>query len=218
VPLISNRVLLFIALLVGAGLIAVYVVKPALESHDTGPGFGGSTVGAPREEPTSSTPAPTSPAPRPIRPQPTNAAEVAQSFPQALASLRRRLGPAAQLTSVNLNEISVLFSLRIGRSDRAAVLRWRPETETLEQADRAFAGTLPASEQAFPIGLVRPGAPQALARHLRRMAPRGHVLHTIHLFRLPVTRALIWQLTVEAGGRYLTYRAHPDGSGLSELR
>lgn len=217
-PLISTRVLLFVALLVGAGLIVVYVVKPALESHDAGPGLRSSTAGAPPEEPTSATPAPPAPPPRPVRPQPTNAAEVAESFPQALAAVRRRLGAHAQLTSVNLNEISVLFSHRLGRGDRAAVLRWRPETATLEQADRAFAGTQPASEQSFPIGAVRPGVPLSLARRLHRLAPRGHVVHTIHLFRLPVDHRLIWQLTVEADGRYLTYRARPDGTGLAELR
>jgi hypothetical protein len=220
VPLLSNRVLLFLALVLGAIALVVYVVKPALEGGTDEPGFGPSRTGAgptaPPDQSTSEEPAPAPP--KQPRPQPTNAAEVIVTFPQALAAVRGRLGPHAQLTSVNVNEISVLFSYRLGRTDRAAVLRWRPETETLETADRAFAGTQPASEQAFPIGAVSAVVPAILIARLRRIAPADHVVHTVHLFRLPVSNGLIWQLTVESGGRYLTYRARPDGGGLRELR
>jgi hypothetical protein len=117
-----------------------------------------------------------------------------------------------------VNQISVVFAHRLGRSDRAGVLRWRPELRRLETASPLFAGPGSAAEEAFPIASVRAGAPQRLVARLRRIAPRGHVVHVLRLFRLPVSRRLIWQASVEARGRQLTYRAAPDGSGLALLR
>ena len=229
-PLISTRVLLVVAVVAGLVIAAVGAAAPLLRAPppvaDDGPRLGSTsrvstgpaspdptparTLGAPSPP---ATPARAVPAPVPI-----SAVEVIRTFPRALAAVRGRLGRGAQLTDVNVNQISVLFAHRLGRSDRAAVLRWRPERRLLETADPRFAGPGSAAEEAFPIGAVRPRAPARLMGRVRRLAPRGHVVHTVHLFRLPVSRELIWQVSIEAGGRYLTYRARPDGSRLRELR
>lgn len=223
-PLISTRVLVTAALVIGIFVVGVLVVKPALEPDaQDGPTLGG-PVGTAGPEPTVTSPPPAKTdggepdsSPPPAARQPTNAAEVVVTFPQALAALRRRIGVTAELTDLNVNEISVLFSHRTGR-DRVEVLRWRPELGRLETADRAFAGTGDVAEKAFPLGVVTPGMPARLVAAVRRTAPRGHVIHTVHLFRNPVTRALMWQLTVEVDGGYRTYRAAPSGAGFHELR
>jgi hypothetical protein len=224
VPLVSTRSLIVAAVVIGLIVLVIAVVAPALRPAPQGQDPG--TLGSPSR--VSTGPAPPDPIPHrqppvPERPAvppplPTGAADVIRTFPQALRAVRARLGRSAQLTDLNVNEISVLFSHRLGRSDRAAVLRWRPERHLLELADPRFAGPGSAAEAAFSIAAVRPGAPARLIAQVRRLAPRGHVVHTVHLFRLPVTHALIWQVSVEAGGRHLTYRARPDGSHLFELR
>jgi hypothetical protein len=223
VSLLRNPGILVLAALIGAVGLAVYVIAPALDGGERGDE---PTLGAPaRDRPATSPgepPAPSegptpAPAPPPLA-QPTNAAEVIATFPDALRAVRARLGRDAQMTRVIVNEISVLFGYRVGRGERTATLRWRPERESLETAPAGFARTPRVSEDVFPLRSVSATAPGRMLVRLRRLAPPGHVVHTVHLFRLPVTERLIWQLTVEADGRYLTYRARPDGGGLSQLR
>jgi hypothetical protein len=208
--------------LIGVIVLAVSLARPVLQGG--GRAGGGPSLGDPsRSGPIldKPTPGPSHPS-RPGTPStpprlPASLAEVVGTFPRGLSALKARLGRHAQLTMVNVNQVSVLFSYRRGRSDRAGVLQWRPERLALEPADPRFAGPFSATQPAFPIGVVRPRVPASLVGRLRRRAPRGEVV-AVQLFRLPVSRDLTWQAIVRAGGRYLTYRAASDGSRLRELR
>lgn len=209
------------SVLVGVNALVVSLARPVLERGREA-GSGPTLADPARTTPILDEPAaPPSPR-RPGVPQtphrlPGSLAEVVGTFPRGLSALKTRLGARAQVTMITVNQVSVLFSYRQGRTNRAGVLRWRPERLALEPADPSFAGTLSAAQQAFPIGAVRSHIPAALVRRLRGRVPRGEIA-AVQLFRLPVSRQLTWQVIVKAGGRYLTYRAAPDGTRLRGLR
>lgn len=160
--IVAIVVLSVVPALIGVGVVVV----GALERLAEPPEGGGRTLGAPSRE-QSATPLTSSrprraiaPPPRTFSPLPKSTSEVVATFPAALPALRRRLGPTTQLTSVTVNEVSVLFAYRRGRSSRAGVLRWRPERRALEPANSAFSRVGSASDAAYPMAAVRAGVPR----------------------------------------------------------
>jgi hypothetical protein len=218
-PLISGRIVIVfgLLLLIGGG---IYVATTGTD--DSGPktttstpaDFGGPVTSTPATtapgQPAPADPVATSTAPTPA-PRPAVVGPPVTEMPTLVRVLRRRFGAHARLRSLIVNEILIVVDVARGRDGTAAFL-WRPETQTLERRDASPI----TNNDTIALSAVRPNIPLKLRTLLRRREPHFKP-STYNFFQLPVSRDLVWQISGMRGQRPLTFRARPDGSGLSQV-
>jgi hypothetical protein len=110
-----------------------------------------------------------------------------------------------------INEILIVVDVARGRDGTAAFL-WRPETQALERRDPSPI----TSDDTVALSAVRPSVPRKLRALLRRREPHFKP-STYNFFKLPVSGDVVWQVSGMRGQRSLTFRARPDGSGLTQV-
>lgn len=135
-------------------------------------------------------------------------------FATALTALRNEVGSGVELTRVTVNEFQTEFHVR--RGERADGYAFSFESGELEPVDVQVVGTGSLAGSAFPLRSVRAGAVDRMVTAARRKSGAGDfVVSTLVLDKL--LGDLHWTINAEGGGRFLTYRAGPDGRGLEDV-
>lgn len=204
---ISNRALLVLAAAFGAVVLAVFVVKPALDGDDDGKATKPAAVKPAPPVAPAVTEQRTTPAPAPESAS-TSAAPLIAVLPEAKRAFTRRTSPATQLLKVTLDgrEGHIRFAYRKGQTSDGLGLVYRPAGGFTRYDVRINAGP-----QGFDVFRLTPFSPAIGATVLRRIRAQEKGFDPTVVVLAPVLaeHRLYWEMT---DGR-TTWRALGDGAG-----
>jgi hypothetical protein len=137
-------------------------------------------------------------------------------FGSALQDVRGATGADAQLTRLFINPTQTQFIVRSGR-DGAEAYSVRADTGELvrEDATISISGNATLDDFAFPLAGVKAEAIDRMLSSARKQSGAQDFDPTVLTLERAIpfgSRELRWSINAEGGGRYLIYRAAPDGS------
>lgn len=137
----------------------------------------------------------------------------------ALRAVRAATDPGAQLTRVTINDVQTQFIVRKGRRGVEAYSVRADSGELVrEHASITISGTASLEDFAFALAAVKPAAIDRMLSAARRQSGAKDFRPSVLTLERAIpfgSRELRWAINVQAGGRYLLYRARPNGSGVS---
>lgn len=138
-------------------------------------------------------------------------------FAGALEAVRRSAGGGAQLTRLTINGVQSQFIVRRGKTKAEAYsVRADSGEVTRAPATITISGNATLNDFAFPLAGVRAGAIDRMVSGARKQSGGDFEPDVLTLERaIPFgSRALRWTINGQSGGRYVLYRAQPNGSGV----
>lgn len=134
----------------------------------------------------------------------------------ALRAVRAATRPGAELTRVTVNDVQTQFIVRKGRSGIEAYSVRADSGELVrEDATITISGSAGLEDFAFALAAVKPSAIDRMLSAARKQSRGGDFRPSVLTLERAIpfgSRELRWTINVQAGGRYLLYRAQPDGS------
>jgi hypothetical protein len=140
------------------------------------------------------------------------------TFGSALNSVRSAVSKRAQVTRVTINEVQTQFIVRKGKSGVEAYRVRADSGEVVrEEASITISGTATLDDFSFALGSVKPSAIDRMVSAARKQSKGDFEPSVLTLEReIPFgSRELRWTINGQSGGRYVLYRAEPNGSGVS---
>lgn len=140
-----------------------------------------------------------------------------QGFGQALGQIRGAAGEDAQLTRLFVNDVQTQFIVRRGDGVEAYSVRADTGELAREDASITISGNATIADFAYPLAAVKASAiDRMLAAAQRDSGAADFRPSTLALERgIPFgSRELEWTINAQGKGRYLLFRADPDGSGV----
>lgn len=139
-------------------------------------------------------------------------------FASALEDLRGPAGADAQLTRLFINPTQTQFIVRSGE-DGVDAYSVRADSGELVREDATIniSGNATLDDFAFPLAGVKAEAIDRMLSSARKQSGAGDFDPTVLTLERAIpfgSRELRWTINAEAGGRYLIYRAAPDGSNV----
>lgn len=141
-------------------------------------------------------------------------------FATALGKVREEVGEQAQLTRLFINEVQTQFIVRRGDEVEAYSVGSDSGEVSREEATVTITGNATIADFAYPLSAVRPGAVDRILAAARRLSGAQDLRPTVLTLerRIPFgSRELGWSISAEGGGRNLTFRAGPDGKGVTNV-
>ena len=137
-------------------------------------------------------------------------------FATALARVGDAAGDDAQLTRLFVNGTQTQFIVRDG-GDGVEAYSVRADSGELvrESATISISGNASIDDFSFPLAGVKASAIDRMLASARKQSGAGDFDPTVLTLERAIpfgSRELRWTINAEAGGRYLLYRAAPDGS------
>lgn len=139
------------------------------------------------------------------------------TFGSAVSSIRSASGSDAQLTRVTINDVQTQFIVRKGKSGVEAYSVRADSGEVVrEEASITISGTATLDDFSFALGSVEPTAIDRMVSAARKQSKGDFEPSVLTLERgIPFgSRDLRWTINGQSGGRYVLYRAEPNGSGV----
>ena len=137
-------------------------------------------------------------------------------FASALADVRGAAGADAQLTRLFINPTQTQFIVRSGEDGvNAYSVRADGGELVREDATITISGNATLDDFAFPLAGVKAEAIDRMLSSARKQSGAGDFDPTVLTLERAIpfgSRELRWTINAEGGGRYLIYRAAPDGS------
>jgi hypothetical protein len=137
------------------------------------------------------------------------------TFGSAVSSVRSAAGNGAQLTRVTINDVQTQFIVRKGKSGVEAYSVRADSGEVVrEEASITISGTANLDDFSFALGSVEPPAIDRMVSAARKQGKGDYRPSVFTLERaIPFgSRDLRWTLNGQSDGRYVLYRAEPNGS------
>jgi hypothetical protein len=137
-------------------------------------------------------------------------------FATALDEVGGAAGADAQLTRLFINPVQTQFIVRRG-ADGVEAYSVRADTGELvrEDANISITGNATLDDFAFPLSGVKASSIDRMVSAARKQSGASDFEPTVMTLERAIpfgSRELRWTINAEAGGRYLLYRAAPDGS------
>jgi hypothetical protein len=132
-----------------------------------------------------------------------------KNFGPIVESLRKKVGPDAQLLSVTMRPTSVEFVVRDG--DKAKGYRSDDGSTDLDSVGVNLYGPGTVGDSAFPIAKLDEAAPERLAAAISRKED-GDFNLTIATLERQNNGGLLWDMKGTIEGRGVAYVAEPNGS------
>lgn len=137
----------------------------------------------------------------------------AASFGAVVADIKAELGADAELLDLTVTkEGGGNVKYRVG--DHAAGYSWGPGRDGLQPVDVTLVGTGKLEDNVFPIAKLAPDATTKLTAAAKAEAGTDFEVETMTLGLAPVSGAVRWTVTGEAGGRALVMTAKANAGGL----
>ena len=136
-------------------------------------------------------------------------------FGSALDAVRGAAGSEAQVTRLFINPTQTQFIVR--RADGVEAFSVRVDSGELvkEDATISISGGATIDDFSFPLDGVKASAVDRMLASARRQSGAQDFDPTVLTLERAIpfgSRELRWTINAEGGGRYLLYRAAPDGS------
>jgi hypothetical protein len=141
-----------------------------------------------------------------------------EGFGAALAAVRGAVGPGAELTRVTVNDVQSQFIVRNGKSG-ALAYSVRADSGDLvrEDATISISGNATLDDFAFALDAIEPSAVDRMIAGARKQSGASDFRPSVLSLERAIpfgSRELRWTINAQADGRYLLFRAAPDGSGV----
>ncbi len=137
-------------------------------------------------------------------------------FASALDAVSGAAGANAQLTRLFVNPVQTQFIVRRG-ADGVEAYSVRADSGELvrEDATISISGNATLDDFSFPLSGVKAGSVDRMLSEARKLSGAQDFEPTVLTLERAIpfgSRELRWTINAEAGGRYVLYRAAPDGS------
>lgn len=139
------------------------------------------------------------------------------TFGSAINSVQSAAGNGARVTRVTINDVQTQFIVLKGKSEAEAYsVRGDSGEVTREEATITISGEATLDDFAFPLASVEPTAIDRMVSGARKQSKGDFKPGVLSLERaIPFgSRDLRWTINGQSGGRYVLFRAEPDGSGV----
>lgn len=136
-------------------------------------------------------------------------------FGAALSKVREAAGPSAQLTRLFINGTQTQFIVRRGDGVESYSVRADSGEVVREDATISISGSATINDFAFPLKGVKASAIDPMLAAARKQSGAKDFEPSVLTLERGIpfgSRALEWTINAQGGGRYLLYRAKPDGS------
>jgi hypothetical protein len=137
------------------------------------------------------------------------------AFAEAVAAIRSKLGPDAELLGVAVTPAGGNVKYRTG--DHAAGFEWGTGHQGLDPVEVTLIGPGKLSDNVFPIAKLRPDATARLAAAVKADAGPGFAFAAMSLGLDPATGEVQWTVSGERRGRQLTYQASAGATGVHKV-
>ena len=139
-------------------------------------------------------------------------------FAAALDAVRAEVGEDAELTRMFINGTQTQFIVRRG-ADEVEAYSVRSDTGELvvEDATISISGNATLDDFAFSLDRIKASAIDRMLAAVRKQSGADDFEPTVLTLERAIpfgSRELRWTINAEGDGRYLLYRAEPDGSGV----
>lgn len=137
------------------------------------------------------------------------------AFGSALRAVRGEVGSGAELTRLFINGTQTQFIVRRGSGIEAVSVRADSGELVREEATISISGSATIDDFAFPLDGVKPSAIDRMLSAARKQSGAKSFEPTVLTLERQIpfgSRELEWTINAQAGGRYVLYRAAPDGS------
>jgi hypothetical protein len=141
-------------------------------------------------------------------------------FGAALMKVRGEVGPGAQATQVTINETETQVFIRHGDGDDAYLVS--ADSGDLERRDATITitGNVTIEDFVFGLDAIQPSAIDRMLAAARKLSGAADFKPTTLSLERQIqsgSRQLAWTINAQGGGRNLTYRAAPDGTGVEDI-
>jgi hypothetical protein len=138
----------------------------------------------------------------------------------ASAKLRDEVGAGAQATQVAINETQTQFFIRHGDGDDAYLVS--ADSGDLERHDATISitGNVTIEDFVFGLDAIQPSSIDLMLSAARKLSGAADFRPTALSLERQIqsgSRELAWTISAQGGGRNLTYRAAPDGTGVKDV-
>lgn len=136
------------------------------------------------------------------------------SFGEALARVSEAAGASAQLTRLFINGTQTQFIVRRGNGVESYSVRADNGDLLKQEATISITGSATIKDFSFPLSGVKASAIDPMLASARKLSGAEDFEPSVLTLerRIPFgSRALEWTINAQGGGRYLLYRAKPDG-------
>jgi hypothetical protein len=139
------------------------------------------------------------------------------TFGSAAGSVLATAGNGARVTRVTINDVQTQFIVLKGKNEAEAYsVRADSGDVVREEATITVSGTATLDDFAFALSSVEPAAIDRMVTGARKQSKGDFEPGVLTLERaIPFgSRDLRWTINGQSDGRYVLYRAEPDGSGV----
>ena len=135
-----------------------------------------------------------------------------------MKALEEELGSGVRLTRLTINEVQTQFFVQ--RGDGIAAYSYRDGELARERTRIKITGATPVQDFAYPREGIFTTAVDRMLKAARKQSGAADFTPTVLTLERGIPfgdRALLWTISAEGDGRFLTYRADADGRHLEDV-